>query len=136
MMNRNFAAAVLCAALVTVGCSDPIAPATPTPVAPTVPEVFSDTLLVSGANTHSFTVTAIGGLQVSMTSLVPAAAVGLGVGTYGVGVCTIIDHIAAVAGASIQLSGTVTVPGTYCVEVYDLGNMIEPAAYTINVIHS
>ena len=47
-------------------------------------------------------------------------------GTTGVGV----------AGASIQLSGTVTVPGTYCVEVYDLGNLVESVAYTINVLHS
>ena len=63
-------------------------------------------------------------------------AVGLGIGTFGVGSCTIIDRINAVAGASVQLSGTVTVPGTYCVEVFDLGNLVEPAAYTINVLHS
>ena len=31
---------------------------------------------------------------------------------------------------------TVTVPGTYCVEVYDLGNLVESVAYTINVLHS
>jgi hypothetical protein len=136
MMKRILAAVVLGAAVFTAACSDPTAPATPTPVVPVTAEVFSDTLLVQGANTHSFTVTDIGGLKVSLTSLQPGAAVGLGVGTYGVGSCTIIDHISAVAGASIQLSGTVTVPGTYCVEVFDLGNLVESVAYTINVLHS
>jgi hypothetical protein len=34
------------------------------------------------------------------------------------------------------MSGTVTVPGTYCVEVVDIGNLVEPAVYTINVLHS
>ena len=136
MMKRICAAAVLGAALLTAACSDPIAPVSPTPVPPTVAETFSDTLLVLGANTHSFTVTDVGGLKVSLTSLQPGAAVGLGVGTFGIGSCTIIDHISAVAGASIQLSGTVTVPGTYCVEVYDLGNLVESVTYTVNVLHS
>jgi hypothetical protein len=135
-MMKRILAAVLGAALLTAACTDPVAPAIPTPATPTTPEVFSDTLLVLGANTHSFSVATIGGLKVSLTSLVPGAAVGLGVGTFGVGTCTIIDRIEAVAGASIQLSGTVTVPGTYCVEVFDLGNLVEPVAYTINVLHS
>ena len=38
--------------------------------------------------------------------------------------------------AAGQLSGTATVPGTYCVEIFDLGNMVEPAVYTVNVLHS
>lgn len=136
MMKRICAAAALAAALLTAACADPVAPVAPTPVLPTVAETFSDTLLVLGANTHSFTVTDIGGVKVSLTSLKPGAVVGLGVGTSGVGRCSIIDHIPAVAGASIQLSGTVTVPGTYCVEVYDLGNLVESVAYIVNVLHS
>ena len=136
MMKRILSVVVLGAALLTAACSDPVAPATPTPVVPVTAEVFSDTLLVLGANTHSFTVSEIGGLRVSLTSLQPGAAVGLGVGTFGAGSCTVIDHISAVAGASIQMSGTVTVPGTYCVEVYDLGNLVESVSYTVNVLHS
>ncbi len=134
---KRILAAVLGAALLAAGCGDPEAPVTPTAAVPTTTEVFSDTLLVLGANTHSFTIGTIGGLKVSLTSLVPGVtAVGLGIGTFGLGGCSIIQKVETVAGPSVKLSGTVTVPGTYCVEVYDLGTLVQPAVYTINVLHS
>ena len=127
---------VLGAALFTAGCADPSAPSTPTAAVPTVAETFSDTLLVLGSNTHNFAVSTIGGVKVSLASVNPGAAVGLGIGTSGTGTCSVIDKVQTVAGPSIQLSGTITVPGTYCVVIYDLGNLVEPAVYTINVLHS
>jgi len=128
--------AVLGAALLTAGCADPIAPVTPTPAVPTVTDTFSDTLLVFGANTHQFTVTAVGTVKVTLTSVEPGAAVGLGIGTPSFGSCTVVDKVETVAGLAVQLSGTATVPGSFCVTIYDLGNLVEPAAYTINVLHS
>jgi len=118
------------------GCSDPVPPTTPTPAEPTITETFSDTLLVGGANTHQFLVTTIGGVKVTLTSVNPAAAVGLGVGFPSLGSCTLLDRIETVAGNSIQLSGTANAPGNLCVEIFDVGNLVEPAAYTINVLHS
>jgi hypothetical protein len=128
--------AVLGVALVAVGCADPTPPAAPTPATPTVTDTFSDTLLVSGVNTHQFTVSAIGGVKVTLTGVQPSASVGLGVGTPSLGSCSVIDHVEAVAGSAVLLSGTATVPGSYCVTIYDVGNLVEPAAYTINVLHS
>ena len=128
--------AVLGAALVASACADPTAPTTPTPAAATVAETFSDTLLVAGANTHSFTVTSLGAVKVTLTSVVPGAAVGLGIGTPSLGSCSVLDRVDTVAGASAVLSGTATVPGLYCVTIFDLGNLVEPAVYTINVLHS
>ena len=127
---------ILGAALVTAGCTDPIAPVMPTLAVPTVTDTFSDTLLLLGANTHQFTVTAVGGVRVSLTSVEPGAAVGLGIGTPSFGSCSVIDKVETVASAAVQLSGTATVPGSYCVTIYDLGHLVEPAAYTINVLHS
>lgn len=126
---------VLGAALATAGCSDPVPPTTPTPIVPTVTTTFADTLLVLGANTHSFSVSAVSGLTVNLTSLQPGAAVGLGVGTFGSTGCLIADQIVTVPGTKAQLSGTATVPGLFCVEVFDLGNLVEPVAYSINVLH-
>jgi hypothetical protein len=128
--------AVLGMALVTAGCADPVAPATPVPTVPTVTDTFSDTLLVAGVNTHQFTVTTVGGVKITLSSLAPGASVGLGVGTPSIGSCSVIDHVTAVAGQSVLLSGTATVPGSYCVTIFDLGNLVEPAVYTINVLHS
>jgi hypothetical protein len=128
---------VLGAGLLTVACADPIPPVTPTPVVPTVTDTFSDTLLVLGSNTHGFQVAEIGGVKVSLTSVVPGAVVGLGVGTpNGVGGCSIIDRLQTVGGPAVQLSGTAVVPGGYCVVIFDVGNMVEPASYTVTVLHS
>ena len=134
-MKRIFWAG-LGAALIAAGCSDPVAPAAPTPAAPTIHETFSDTLLVLGSNTHQFSVDQVGGVRVTLTSVDPGAAVGLGVGTPSLGTCSLIDHVDAVAGKTVLLSGTATVPGQYCVAIYDVGNLVEPAAYTIDVLHS
>jgi hypothetical protein len=128
--------AVLGAVLIATGCGDPVAPTTPTPAVPTVTDTFSDTLLVLGANTHQFTVSQIGGVKVTLPSVEPGASVGLGIGTPSLGSCSVIDHVTAVAGQAVQLSGTTTVPGAYCILIYDLGNLVEPAVYTINVLHS
>jgi len=134
-MKRIFWA-VLGAVLFTAGCADPVAPTTPTPAVPTVTDTFSDTLLVLGSNTHQFTVATVGGVKVSLTSVDPGAIVGLGVGTPSLGSCSVIDHIEAVAGKDVKLSGTATVPGSYCVVIYDIGNLVEPAVYSIDVLHS
>jgi hypothetical protein len=127
---------VLAAALAAAGCADPTAPTTPTPALPTIVETFSDTLLVLGANTHQFSVNAIGGVKVTLSSVEPGAAVGIGIGTPSSGSCSVLDRIDAVAGQAVLLSGTATVPGLYCVTIFDLGNLVEPAVYTINVLHS
>ncbi len=139
---KRILCAVLGAALVTAGCADPAAPTTPTAALPTIVEVFSDTLLVGGANTHNFSVNAIGGVRVTLNSVEPGATVGLGIGTPSLGSCSVIDHVNAVAGKGVQLSGTATVPGLYCVTIFDivgangLGTLAAPAVYTINVLHS
>jgi hypothetical protein len=134
--------AVLGVALLSAGCADPTAPTTPTPAPPTIQEIFSDTLLVAGANTHTFSVNAVGAVRVTLNSVQPAATVGLGIGTPSVGSCSVIDRVTTTAGSAVVLSGTATVPGLYCVTIFDtvgadgLGLLAEPAVYTINVLHS
>lgn len=141
-MKRILYSILLGAALVTAGCADPTAPAAPTPAPATIAEVFTDTLLVAGANSHSFSVNAIGAVQVTLSSVQPAATVGLGIGTPSLGSCSVIDRVNAVAGQAVVLSGTATVPGLYCVTIFDtlgadgLGVLAEPTVYTINVLHS
>ncbi len=128
--------AVLGVSLLTAACSDPVPPAAPTPAAPTITDTFSDTLLVLGTNTHQFTVGEVGGVKVTLNSVDPSAAVGIGVGAPTTGACTVLSKITAVGGAGVQLSGTATVTGTFCLSVYDVGNLVEPVTYTITVLHS
>ena len=135
--------AVLGVALLTAACADPVVPATPTPVLGTISETFSDTLLVLGTNTHTFTVQQIGSLKVSITSATPTVAIGLGVGTPSIGSCAVVEKVTVVPSAqastvtpAVNLSGTASLAGPFCVLVYDVGNLTESIAYTVNVLHS
>jgi len=136
-MKRMLAVALV-ATLFAVSCSDPVPPAAPTPVSPTVSEPFTGTLAAFGSNVHPFTVNQVGGLVVIISSVDPSAAVGVGVGTPSVstGTCTVLSAMTVVAGPGVQLSGTATVAGSFCVQVFDVGNLVESVAYTITVIHS
>lgn len=134
-MKRLFSL-VLALACAAAACSDPVAPAAPAPVPPTITETFNGTLLVFGNNSHTFTVNQIGGLEVTLTGVTPGASVGLGVGTPSGATCLLIQNFTVVAGPSKQLSGTATVAGSFCVAVFDVGNLVESVDYTITVLHS
>jgi hypothetical protein len=118
------------------GCGDPVPPVTPTPVEPTIVETFTGTLTVLGVSTHAFTVQQVGGLNVSITEVVPGAAVSLGVGIPGSTGCTVISDLTAAPSAAPQISGTATVAGQFCVSVADVGNLVETVIYTVVVQHS
>ena len=134
-MKRVFWA-VLATAVFMAGCGDPIPPTTPTPAVPTISETFSDTLLVLGSNTHLFTVQGIGGVKVTLNSVQPSAVVRVGVGYPNLGTCTAVDSRLATPGQDILMSGTATIQGQFCVSISDVGNLAEPVAYTITVLHS
>lgn len=137
-MKRNFFAAFVIFAAFAPACSDPIVPDAPTPVAPTITDTFTGTLLQGGSNSHPFIVQAVGGIRVSITKIDPSAAVSLGIGTPSTasGTCLAISSLTAVASEGTQLSGTATVTGNFCVAVADVGNLVEPVSYSVTVIHS
>src|SRR5471030_2670769 len=109
---KRILVAALGLSLLTAGCTDPVAPATPTPVNATIPELFTGTLLPAGANTHQFTVNQIGALKVTLNSVSPSAAVGLGVGTPSQGSCLLNSNLTSVGDPGVQLSGTATIAGS------------------------
>jgi hypothetical protein len=134
---KRILVAMLGASLLAAGCADPVAPPTPVPLPATIPEPpMTGTLLVGGANTHQFMVTNIGALKVTLNNVTPSAAVGLGVGTPSQGSCLLLNNLTTVADPGVQLSGTATVSGTFCIEVFDVGNLVEPVTYTVSVLHS
>jgi hypothetical protein len=138
MKRGSFVASLVVVAVFASSCSDPVVPAAPTPVAPTVTETFTGTLLQLGANSHQFSVQQIGGIKVSITKIEPRAAVSIGIGTPSTasGTCLAISNLTAVASEGTQLSGTATLTGSFCVSVSDVGNLVEPVTYSITVLHS
>ena len=135
-MRNKTLAAVLSVLLLAGACADPKAPVAPTPVAPITTETFTGIVGVQSSTSHTFTVSQVGGVKVSLTSVEPGAAVGIGVGTPSSGSCLVLNSATAVAGPTVQLSGTATVTGSFCVSVFDVGNLVEPVTYTVTVFHS
>jgi hypothetical protein len=115
----------------------PSIPATPTPVS----ETFEGTVPLldthDGADFRPFTVAVSGAVTVTLTAASPPPTIqmGVGVGTPTGTTCTIIPNGSATVAAGTPLSGTLTV-GTYCVEIFDVGNMASPVTYSVTVVHS
>src|SRR5262245_45182931 len=92
-------------------------------------------------DSHSFTVT-VGGNAVNITlvSAGPPATIkmGLGIGNpSSTGTCSLLTNgaIETAAGSTAQLSGS-TNAGTFCVVVFDTGNVLQPVSYTVTVAHT
>jgi len=128
---------ILGLALLAPGCSDPVAPPTPTPVNPTITETFTGTLGLLGTNIHLFSVAQVGGLTVTISDINPDQTLTFAIGAQSLSGCTALQQLTrAPGGATAQLTGTVTAPGNFCVQVFDSNNLTEPATYTLTVLHS
>ena len=117
----------------------------PTPSGTVVTETFTGTvaLPVAGVlqvDVHNFTVNVGGNLSVTLTAAGPPPTItmGLGIGNPATdGSCSFLSGgtTQTPAGSTAQLSGTVAA-GTYCVAVGDIGNALQPIAYTVTVAHT
>ncbi len=148
-MPRLLSTAVLIfvCALGLTGCgddADPL-PTAPTPVSLT--ETFVGSINRNGAATHSFIVQTAGTVTATLTSLEAGSAttVGLSMGTWNAQTLTcqiILANDAAHAvlpdgTAASVIIGTAASVGTFCVRVYDVGQLSDaaPASYTLSVTH-
>lgn len=112
---------------------------TTSPTTSVTTENFTGSVDVGGKDVHTFTVALSGGqLNVILTAAGPPSTIymGVGVGTYSSGTCTLLSngYLVTQAGATAQLSGTVNA-GSYCVVVYDAGNQTAAITYAVTVSH-
>jgi hypothetical protein len=107
------------------------------PTRPTVTETFSGRVTVNGAQTHGFAAGGSGRIDVTLTTLSPdsAARVGLVLGTLNaIGACqVVISNDNATQGTLV--AGNAGAAGNFCARVYDVGQLTEPAEYTLTVVH-
>jgi hypothetical protein len=128
------------ALVVTAACNKDSATTPTTPAAPTrTTTTFTGTVPVRGSDSHSFTTTATGEVDVDLTAATPPDGVimGLALGTLDASSNCIPlpgGAINAQAGSTPQLTGIFTA-GTLCVQVRDLGTDNAPVAYTVTVLH-
>ena len=134
-----FVAACVLAAASACTTDDPTATTT-IPLVPTQPlvDTFAGTVAVAGKDTKVFSVTqGNGGLDITLTALVPAVVIGIGAGTWDGTTCTLGSNATrnVPPGNSPQLSFTQVPVGNYCVQVFDVGNLTTTASYNISVAH-
>src|SRR6185369_11665051 len=111
---------------------------TTTPAAPTVSESFTGTLPVAGFRFYSFNIAVNGTVNVTLNSVsgagVPSTVqLGLGIGQpSGLDCSATVNATAGVLTAKPQATGTFG-PGSFCVRVYDIGNLFAPANFNITI---
>jgi hypothetical protein len=139
-MRRSLGLAIVgVLALTAAGCgSSNNAPTSPssTPTAGT--DTFTATLAPGGTAIHKFTASAVGAVNVTLTTTDPAATLlGLGIGIPGanIGGCDLTKTVHAVPGSTPQLTATVEA-GDYCAGAFDIGTVGRNGVLvTISVAH-
>ena len=137
----SLAAAIglLCIVVLESGCGFFSDDATsPTAVA-TVTETFSGTLAAQVSSVFVFSVTQSGTIAVTLTSLSPTTtvpvALGIGTSTVGATTCTTTSSTpTATAGSSPQITIDGQ-PGTYCIDIHNVGSVTTASTFTITVVH-
>lgn len=128
--------AALALLVATAACGS--SSSTTSPSTTTKTDTFNGTVAVGGADFHPFTVASTGAVAVTLTAAGPPATItmGIGVGLVNGSACTIVSggSVNTPAGSAAQLNGTVSA-GTYCVQVFDIGNQTAPVTYTVTVSH-
>jgi len=124
------------AALAFAACGGSSTTTATSPTAPTTTDTFTGTLGAGGVDLHNFTVSQAGTITVTLASVAPQGTitVGLGLGQPSGTACSLISTDETARMGSVE-QGTVGV-GSYCVEIYDLGNVQASDTYTITVNHT
>ena len=111
-----------------------------TAAAPTVSEVFSSTLPVGGFKFYTFNIAVNGTVNVTLVGVsgvgVPTTVqLGLGIGQpAGTDCATTVSATAGTTATAPQVTGTFG-PGLFCVRVNDVGNLFNPANFTVTIAH-
>jgi hypothetical protein len=133
-------------AVMAAGCSNSTSPTSTTSTTtstttPTTTETFASNLAVGGFAYYTFNIVTNGTVNVTLTNVrgagvPPTVQLGLGIGTPSTGDCNMTSQVVAGTGSTApQLTGTFG-PGTFCVRVFDVGNLAGPASFTATIAHS
>jgi hypothetical protein len=139
MMRHTALGLLFSSSIFVAACASSSTPTTPTAgSAATTTETFSGSIGQSGNATYPFTVSSTGAVQVGLTSVAPLATMALGVEitTGGTSCGSAVAKNDNARSGGTALTGTAAA-GSYCVEVYDSGNIPDSTTvtYTVQVGH-
>jgi hypothetical protein len=125
--------------IAAAACGSDSPPTSPTPPVSTT-ETFAGTVGHQSTTGHSFTVAATGTLTITLTAVGPLTTMSMGV---GLGIWNGTTCAASTTKNDNARTGVVALTGTanagsYCVNVYDSGNVPEDweVTYEVQVVHS
>jgi hypothetical protein len=110
-------------------------PTNPTPAVP-VKETFNGVVSLRGAQTHTFASGASGTVTATLKFLVPDSQVKMGfaLGTWNGSSCQLVITKTDAVESTV-ITGAVSALGSLCVYIHDVGNLVQPAEYEIEVEH-
>jgi hypothetical protein len=118
------------------GCTEPLTPTAPS-TAP-VTETFASQFGIQGSASRTFVVPAAGTVSVTLASAGPptdvVVGVGLGIPRPSGNGCLLNQSVTTAASPAPQLAAAVDA-GTYCVRVYDVGNLTGDVSFSLSVLH-
>jgi len=100
-------------------------------------DVSGSNVTVSGSSSRTFEVTGPGLASITLTDLQPSVQTGLGIGfqqSDGTG-CKLTRSIVTAARNSPAHFAEQFDPGTYCVQVFDIGNYTRTTSYVFRIEH-
>jgi hypothetical protein len=99
-------------------------------------ETFASNLAVRGTASQSFSVAKAGTVSITLTGVASTGELSLGLGiprADGAG-CLLYTSMNAAAGAAPQITSSAEA-GTYCVKVYDVGNLTRSTSFSVTIAH-
>lgn len=134
--GAGFAAAVVIA-MSTLACGGGSTPTEPAPVYEQKTETFSGTLNTGDGAAFGFTVTNPGDIVAKITELSPVSTLtmGLSLGYWDTTTSLCSQDITSSVTLNTTLTGSPPGPATYCVGVYDVGNVQTSTNFTVVVTH-
>jgi hypothetical protein len=125
-------------ALVCGGCSKDDSTTTSPSTTSTSPTTvtFASQLAVKGSTSRSFTMTTAGAIRVTLVSLGNGSlSAGVGVGVQATSApCSLAVSVVTAPGSSPQIV-TNADPGTYCVQLFDVGRLTQDVEFSVTVEH-
>ncbi len=138
---KRIASLLLASALLGACGDDPASTTTPTvnPAAPSIVETWEGTLAVGAARFYSFPVSQYGTVNLTLTSLEDGTgqvttpvqvSMGFPAGTG----CTATSSATTVSGTEVHVSNPFDA-GTWCARVADVGNLVAPVRFRLQIAH-
>jgi hypothetical protein len=131
-------------ALAMAACGGDTTPPSSTTTGPTT-ELFENQLTSRGdSQFFSFTVSTAGDVNLTLASVTTAATpgtslnlpLGLGLGTPVGTQCNLTQQVTTGPGLVPQLTSSNAAAATYCVKVFDVGNLTVPVNFAVRITHT